>query len=126
MHAFYQNLYNGKEVLDLNDSRFCEVKHRIKKVNTEQLKKLEQDISINELEDIVKLSKISNSPGPDGFSNGFYRLFWPEPKYFLLKITTNYRNTGKINKTQQQGIIMCIPKGDKNRNDIKTGDQLRY
>ena len=26
MHKFYQNLYNGKEVLDSDDSRFCEVK----------------------------------------------------------------------------------------------------
>ena len=72
MHKFYQNLYNGKEVSDLDDSRFCEVKHSIKKFNTDQLKNLEQEISINELEDVVKVSKYNKSPGPDGFSNEFY------------------------------------------------------
>ena len=75
MHTFYQNLYKGKEVLDLDDSRFCEVKHSIKKFNTEQLKNLEQEISFNALENVVKLAKYNKSPGPDGFSNEFYKLF---------------------------------------------------
>ena len=119
MHTFYQNLYNVKEVLDLCDSGFCAVKHRVKKVNQEQLKNLEKDISIYELEDVAKVSKDNKSPGPDGFSNEFYKLFWPELIYFLLTLVTYYRNTGEIIKTQQQGIITCVPKGDKNRNDIK-------
>ena len=125
---FHQNLCNGKEVLDLKDSRFCELKHSIKKVNTKQLKNVEQDISVNELEDVVKLSKNNKSPGPDGFSYEFYKLSWPELKYFLFKIITHYRNNGDINKTQQQGIITCISKGDKIHTTSKlyVGDQLRY
>ena len=31
MYTFFQNLYNGKEVLNLDDPIFCEVKHRVKK-----------------------------------------------------------------------------------------------
>ena len=66
------------------------------------------------------------SPGPDGFSHELYKIFWPELRYFLLKIVTYYRNTGEINKTQQRGIITCIPKGDKNRNDIKNWSPIEY
>ena len=76
----------------MNDSIFCEVKHSVKKDYTEQLKNLEQDISIDEKEKVVKLSKNDKSSGPDGFSNEFYKFFWPELDYYLLKIITHYRN----------------------------------
>ena len=49
-----------------------------------------------------------------------------EVRYFLLNIETYYRNTGEINKTQQQGIITCIPNGGKNRNGIKNWRPINY
>ena len=51
--------------------------------------------------------------------NEFYKIFSRKLNRGLIKLFNNYRETNEINVSQLGGIISCIPKGDKNRNEIK-------
>ena len=39
--------------------------------------KLEEAITLHELKFLATNSKNGKSPGPDGFTNEFYKTFWP-------------------------------------------------
>ena len=80
---------------------------------------VEKEITLDELSNIVKKSKNNKSPGPDGYSNEFYKVFWPTIKILLMKLLNSYRNKNIVNPAQLEGIITCIPKGGKVRNILK-------
>ena len=77
------------------------------------------EISIEYLKYIVYKSKNKKSAGPDSFSNEFSKIFWNQIQVLLLQIMNHYRNKGELNKRQISGIITCIPKGGRMRNDLK-------
>ena len=37
------------------------------------------------MEKVIKTSKNNKAPGPDGFSNEFFKFFEPELKFWILK-----------------------------------------
>ena len=45
----------------------------------------DSDIEIEELEYVIKLSKQNKAPGPDGFSNEFFKFFVEELKHWILR-----------------------------------------
>ena len=57
--------------------------------------------------------KPNKSPGSDGFTSEFFEVFWPKiGTYVLCSINHGY-TCGELSVTQKQGIISCIPNGDK-------------
>ena len=70
--------------------------------------------------------KHSKSPGTDGFKAEFFRLKIKKKKKKKCKIgmlvvralNWGFRK-GELSRTQREGIITCIPKGDKRRDLIK-------
>ena len=48
----------------------------------------------------------------------FIRIL-PQIKTLLLKLMTSYKEWGKSNVAQTNGIITCIPKGGKCCSDLK-------
>ena len=42
---------------------------------------------------------------------------------FVVRALNKAFEDGELSTTQKEGIITCIPKGDKPRDNIKTGDQ---
>ena len=56
----------------------------------------------------------NKSPGSDGLTTEFYKLFWKDIKTpFLSSIHYSYEN-GKLTELQTQGIISLLPKKNKN------------
>ena len=54
--------------------------------------------------------KNNKSPGLDGFTVEFFKLFWVDIWGFILRsINYGYRN-GSLSFTQKQGLITCLPK----------------
>ena len=102
---------------DIENTLLNPIKERLKKIDEEEKMTLDKDISMEELGNIVKKSKNNKSPGPDGFTNEFYKIFWHNIKNLLLKLLNIYKHKGQINPAQLEGIITCIPKGGKLRNN---------
>ncbi len=59
------------------------------------------------------------SPGSDGFSVEFFKFFWKDLGYFLIKSLNYGYSNGEVSVTQKEGIITCIPKGNKNKQLLK-------
>ena len=119
MNFFYQNLYNEKDIIDIDNSNYSKIEEKITKLNDSKNEELERDISMEDLRKIVYNSKNNKSPGPDGFSNEFYKVFWSQIKTLLLKLIIFYKEWGVLKVAQTNGIITCIPKGRKCRSDLK-------
>ena len=81
--------------------------------------KLEEKITLAELNFVIITSKNDKGPGPDGCTDEFYKQFWPEIGNFLLDLMIFYKEQGELNDPQKAGVITCIPKGDKIRNQLK-------
>ena len=64
--------------------------------------------------------KNDKSPGTDGFTCEFFKLFWKDIGHFLLRSINNSFEKGELSVTQKQGIIITIlPKGNKPREFLK-------
>ena len=59
--------------------------------------------------------KNEKSPGNSGFTVEFYKIFWADIGYFLIRSLNKGFEKGQLSITQKQGVITCIPKGDKDK-----------
>jgi exonuclease III len=113
---FYQNLYADKEVEEIDLENFTTTLPKLRK---EEAAMLEGTITLEEAS--IALKKMSNgkSPGTDGMTVDFFKFFWKQLGIFVVRSL----NEGFINKqmsiTQREGIIVCLPKGDKPREFLK-------
>jgi hypothetical protein len=76
---------------------------------------LEGPITYQELLAALKNSKNGKSPGSDGFSFEFYKVFFSDLAWYLLRSLNYAYVDGKLSPTQNYGIITLLPKGDKPR-----------
>ena len=80
---------------------------------------LEGELTESEILAVLKKMKNDKSPGSDGFTVEFFKFFYNDLKVFIRKsINEGYRD-GKLSITQRQGIITCLPKGEKPKHSFK-------
>ncbi len=85
MATFYKNLYNAKTNVDtaefdLNRITFTDVM----KLNDSEREKLEGKITYDEALTILKNMSNNKSPGSDGFTAEFFKMFWDKLGYFII------------------------------------------
>ena len=91
----------------------------LKVVPENMITDLDGEISMEELTRALNETKNNKSPGADGYPIEFYKFFWDKIGWFLLRaINENFENKS-FSPSQSQGVITCIPKGDKNRKQLK-------
>ena len=57
--------------------------------------------------------KNNKSPGSDGLTTEFYKIFWSTLKTFYISSINFSYNNGSLTALQKQGIITLLPKKDK-------------
>ena len=80
---------------------------------------MEGPISHEELKSALYRAKNGKSPGSDGFSYEFYKVFFKDISWFLLRSINFAYEHGTLSPTQRYGIITLLPKGDKPRQFLK-------
>ena len=80
---------------------------------------LEGPLTDVEVYNVLKTMKNNKSPGQDGFTVEFYCFFWNELNLFMVKSLNYAYAKGEMSFTIKLGIISLIPKGNKNRDDLK-------
>ena len=115
VNNFYKTLYDEREVED------CEITELVKEIpqlSVPEHDSLEGDIT---LEATFSLKNMNNkkSPGSDGFSAEFFKVFWRTLGPFVVRALNEGFRKGELSTTQKEGIIICIPKGDKPKEFIK-------
>ena len=114
MELFYRNLYSYREVYQVN---LEDVLHNgnHKTLNDNMKESIEGNILYDEV--LSSLKKMSNnkSPGYDGFTVEFFKFFWNDLAHFLVRSINYALRKGELSVTQKQGVITCIPKGNKDK-----------
>ena len=86
--------------------------------NINKLNNIEQNICdrlLNEEECKIALKEMKNnkSPGSDGITTEFYKIFWNDIKKFYVDSLNHSYQCGALTELQNQSIISLIPKSDK-------------
>ena len=115
---FYENLYSCKEVEDVDLNTILNFQD-IRKLNDNEKNSLEGPITTQEALKALKNMSNNKSPGSDGFTVEFYKFFWCDLGHFLIKSINYGYNLGELSSTQKEGIITCLPKGDKPKQYLK-------
>ena len=84
-----------------------------------QANNLEGLLTYTEITTTLKNMKNDKSPGSDGFTSNFFKVFWNKIGNFVVRAINCAFVKGEFSLTQKQGIITCIPKGDKPKQFLK-------
>ena len=63
--------------------------------------------------------KNNKIPRIDGFTSEFFKVFYSKLQYFIMNSINSCFKKGILSPTLRQGILVCLPKGNKNRKYIK-------
>ena len=115
-NKFYKNLYSKK---DVRDAAVSDLVDNLPQLTDLQANQLEGLLTLDEISDSLKNMKNGKSPGSDGFPAEFFKVFWRQLGGFVLRSLTEGFVNNEMSTTQKEGVIICIPKSDKDRDKIK-------
>ena len=116
--TFYENLYKEKPVKPIDLDTVLPFED-IPKLSENQKQELEGQITIEEALNSLKNMKNDKSPGSDGFTTEFFKFFWKDIGFFIVSSVNFGFEKGELSVTQKEGIITCIPKGNKDKQYLK-------
>ena len=106
---YYASLFQNRDSV-LDEVNLQKVLHNIK-INKVSDSSLENTINVDELGKVLKSMKNNKSPGIDGITAEFLKVFWRQLKIFICKALNSCFTKGQLSTLLCQGIIICIPKG---------------
>jgi hypothetical protein len=117
--AFYENLYNEQQtntMYDLNnDLKDCSAQ----KLNHKEACSLEGLLTFDEVTYTLKHMKNDKSPGSDGFTTNFYKIFWNKIGKFVVRALNHAFLSDAFSRNIKLGTIICIPKDNKPNHLLK-------
>ena len=118
IYKFYQNLYrtheSSVEIITINEFLENEDPKRPQLTESKALK-LEGLLNVEEATAYIKKCNSNASPGSSGFGGGFYKMFWRNIKHFVVNSLNQAYLTGNLSVSQKLGIIILLPKPDKDK-----------
>ena len=112
---FYQSLYASREnqLIDVDlDQLLNRDTPKISDADKERME-MQNVVTMEEAGKVLNNMKNGKSPGSDGFSVNFFKFFWKDLGVHLVRSINYGLKAGKLSTTQTQGLITCIPKGQK-------------
>ena len=119
---FYRELYTSRSTYITDDHAhifFDNNNPYVQKLSNEESMDMDGIIRKEECLNAVKCLKNNKSPGTDGFTAEFYKFFWKDLGDFLIRSFNDSYEEGKLSVSRRQGIITCIPKPGKTRDQLK-------
>ena len=88
-------------------------KYNFPKLNEEEVESLNRPVMPDEIETVIKKLPTHKSPGPDGFTGEFYRVFKGELTPILHRLFQKTQNDGRLPNSFYEANIFLIPEPDK-------------
>ena len=82
---FYQDLFSSRETISLKKSKYYDKLHNLPVISGTIKSNLEAPYTIDELTSAIQKSKQNKSPGPDGYSNEFFKKILEELKFWIFR-----------------------------------------
>ena len=95
----------------------CVELEQLSEVNIAEMK---QPLTMDEVGRALYAMKNNKSPGSDGFPAEFYKFFWADLKFIVMRMLSTCYALGVMPQSLQEGIITLIPKSGKPRNKINS------
>ena len=111
---FYKKLYTADESVF-----FRATNNTTQKLNDTHKILLDSDLNVDELVNANKELPRHKSPGPDGLTADWYKIFIHHIKEILLDALLQAKKEGVLHTSARFGIISLIPKGQKLRTQLK-------
>ena len=116
---FYKKLYSSNEENITNVDLNALLNEDTKKLSDYEAFSIEGSITFKEAGTVLMKIQNNKSPGSSGFTGEFFKFFWSDLGHFVVKAINHGFLTGELSAPQREGIITCIPKGDKSKKYIK-------
>ena len=114
---YYQRLFKNNDNQLANIDLFTTFENaQIKKNCSENLG---EKINVKELSDVLKKMKNNKTPGIDGITSEFLKVFWGRLKYVIHNAINASYDKGLMSQSMRTCIITCLPKGNKDRKLLK-------
>ena len=88
------------------------------KFSDDERDSLEGKITLYEAGLALKRMTNNKSPGSDGFTVEFFKFFWPQLGEYVVRSLNEGFDKKELSTTQKEGVIVCIPKGDRLGNSV--------
>ena len=112
---FYNDLYN-KDIPG-GDSPYTFIPERDQAyvlLNENEIKSLQEEVTLDELTAAIKSMSKGKAPGLDGLSVDFYQEFWEDVGLLVLNSLLTSKQKGKLTPDQHRDVVKLIPKKRKN------------
>ena len=111
----FKNVDSNLENINLEEA----LKHsQTQKVHSVHFNQIEGHLTIKELSQALKQTKNNKTPGIDGFPADFLKVFWTELCVWIQQALNTSYDKRKLSISLRQCLIICLPKKDKNREEI--------
>ena len=117
--SFYQQLYTSKKTHKTGKIKKFLNNLQLPKLTQEQSHYLDRPITIDDITHVLKKTKKRSAPGLDGMGYGFYKAFWHKLKFLILGMINEIFEENTLPRWLREGVLSLIPKGDKDRNQLK-------
>ena len=118
VRLFYKKLYSKRNSVDIDLNNIIN-KQSFKIMAKQDKMSLEKELSVEECLDSLKKMSNNKSPGLSGFTVEFFKFFWVDIGVFLVRSLNYGLKKGELSVSQKQGVITCIPKGNKDKCYLK-------
>lgn len=113
---YYQKLYTEQKVQSPGITKYIDNLPKLTRLESDNLEGL---ITMGEASIALKNMQNDKSPGTDGMTVNFFKFFWKQLGDFVVRSINESFSKGEMSITQREGIIVCLPKGDKSREYLK-------
>ena len=97
-------------------------RYNFPRLNQEELENINQPITSNEIETVIKNLPTNKSPGPDGFTGEFYQTFREKLTLILFKLFQKIAEGETLPNSFYKATITLIPKPEK---DVRKKENYR-
>ena len=121
IHSFHSELYDEKLGIQNNYSTcpFLQDTLSSPKLTNSMRETCEGQLTCSECFKVLSTFSNDKTPGNDGLTVEFYKIFWSEIGTFLVDSLNYAYFHGKLSNLQKQAVITLIEKKDKDKRWIK-------